>query len=99
MYYFTQAQVDLIAQTADAPNPPGGNALDNMYDLIYQMIQQPDVFGNVAEGNVIAWFGAAAQTNRGIGGASDFIRSYTQAELEFRSGDALPDVSSSLQTA
>jgi len=99
MYYFTQAQRDLINQTALDPNPPGGNALANMYDLIYQIIQQPDVFGNVADGNVIAWFGAAAQTNRGIGGASDFIRSYTQAQLEIRSDDALPDVSSTLQTA
>jgi hypothetical protein len=99
MYYFTQAQRNLIEQAATDPNPPGGNALANMYDLIYQMIQQPDAFGNAADGNVIAWFGAAAQTNRGIGGASDFIRSYTQAQLEIRSGDALPDVSSTLQTA
>lgn len=42
MYYFTQAQRDLINQTALDPNPPGGNALANMYDLIYQIIQQPD---------------------------------------------------------
>ncbi len=99
MYRFTQAQFTLIEQTANDPNPPGGNALANMYDLIYQIIQQPDAFGNAADSNVVAWFGAAAQANRGEGGASDLIRSYTYAQLFLRTGNEIEDISNVLQNA
>jgi len=91
--------MDLITQTAGDPNPLGGNALANMYDLIYQIIQQPDAFGNTADASVVAWFGAAAQANRGEGGASDLIRAYTHAQLVLRTGDEISNISSVLQNA
>lgn len=99
MYLFTQAQMTLISQTAADPNPPGGNARANMYDLIHQIIQQPDAFGNTADVRVVAWFGAAAQANRGEGGASDLIRDYTHAQLLLRSGSEISNISSVLQNA
>lgn len=42
MCYFTLAQAALI-------DPPVGNALVNMDDHIYQMIQQPDAVGIAAD--------------------------------------------------
>ena len=64
-----------------------------------QIIQQPDAFGNAADSNVVAWFGAAAQANRGEGGASDLIRSYTYAQLFLRTGNEIEDISNVLQNA
>ncbi|UWQ59337.1 hypothetical protein K3722_04200 [Leisingera caerulea] len=97
MYVFTQEQLDQIS--AAASNTASSHPYADMYDLIYSIIQQPDVLGNVAPGNVIAWFGAAASANRGVGGASDFIRDYTTSQLELRTGDTVSNVDTLLQAA
>lgn len=97
MYYFTTEQ---YAQILDSfANSTSGFPEADRYAKIYELIQLPDAFGSTAPSNVIAWFGAAAQANRGIGGASDFIRDYTQAQLEIRTGGPVSNIESILQNA
>lgn len=80
-YYFSQDQINAINEIF--LNPVTNNAYTDRYDAILSIIQQPDVFGSTADASVVAWFGAAAQANRGVGGASDFIRIYTAAQPTF----------------
>ena len=94
-YYLSQDQISAI--DAVFLNPPTGNAYADRYDAIFTIIQQPDAFGTSADASVVAWFGAAAQANRGIGGASDFIRVYTAAQLLIRTGQ--PASSTDIQAA
>ena len=93
MYLFSQSQRDSFEALGAA------GAWADMYDLIYTTLQSPDPFGNIAPANTVAWFGAAAQTNRGIGGASDLIRDYTRAQLEIRAGLSISNIDSVLQEA
>lgn len=95
MYLLTQAQVDAI--TAAKDNVSSSTPWADMYTLIHSIIQQPDALGNGAAGNAVAWFGAAAQANQGVGGASVLIRSYTEAQLEFRTGNQITNIDSVLQ--
>ncbi len=97
MYYFTAEQFAQI--TAAAENSTSGYPYADRYAKIYEIIQEPDAFGNSAPSNVVAWFGAAAQANRGVGGASDFIRDYTQIQLEIRTGGTVSGIESVLQNA
>ena len=83
-YLLSQDQIDAI--NAIFLNPPTGDAYADRYDAILAIIQQPDAFGTIADASVVAWFGAAAQANRGVGGASDFIRDYTAAQIAIRTG-------------
>jgi hypothetical protein len=94
-YYFSQDQIDAINDIF--LNPPTGNAYADRYDAILSIIQQPDAFGTTADASVVAWFGAAAQANRGVGGASDFIRAYTAAQTFIRTGQ--PASSTDIQAA
>ncbi|MGF6862295.1 hypothetical protein ABIE69_002878 [Rhodobacteraceae bacterium MBR-64] len=94
-YYLSQDQIDAI--DAIFLNPPTGNAYADRYDAILSIVQQPDAFGTIADVSVVAWFGAAAQANRGIGGASDFIRAYTAAQILIRTGQ--PASSGDIQAA
>ncbi len=64
-FYLTQAQVNVL-QYLDPTWAE--NYYANLYDLICEFIQSPDPFGTSADDNVIAWFGAAKDANRGVGG-------------------------------
>ena len=68
-YYFSKDQIDAI--DAIFLNPPTGNAYADRDDAILSIIQRPDAFGTTADASIVAWFGAAAQANRGIGFHSD----------------------------
>jgi hypothetical protein len=96
MYLLTQAQKEQIEAARDA-NPEHPFAA--MYATIYSIIQQPDAFGNMAAGNVIAWFGAASQANLGQGGASTLIREYTRAQIMIRTGQDIGTDSPLMQQA
>ncbi|MEJ6396047.1 hypothetical protein V8J82_22520 [Gymnodinialimonas sp. 2305UL16-5] len=92
----TQSQFDEITRIYD------GNSLTkfaDMYAQIYAWAQMPEVPENTAEPSLEAWFGAAAQTNLGQGGASDLIRTYTAAQLELRQGGPIQDIDIILQDA
>jgi hypothetical protein len=61
----------------------------DIYDKIHSWLLLPEAIenhSNVPDTNVVAWFGAAKDANRGVGGASDFIRTYTAIQLEMRQG-------------
>lgn len=95
-FYLTQAQVNIL-QYLDPTWAENYHA--NLYDLIYEFTQSPDPFGTSADDNVIAWFGAAKDANRGVGGASEFIRSYTAYQLEMRNGAPITSINSLIQNA
>jgi hypothetical protein len=62
MFLLTRQQFSALQDIYTGGSP---TRFAEMYDQIYAWVQTPDARGNVAEGNTIAWFGAAAQTNRG----------------------------------
>ncbi|MBL4645713.1 MAG: hypothetical protein JKY99_04565, partial [Rhizobiales bacterium] len=93
-YYITEAQ--FLQLQAIYSGTSATNYAD-IYDQIYAMIQEPDAFGTNVEGNVQAWFGAAADANRGVGGASTLIRTYTEVQLQTRYGGEISDIESVLQ--
>ncbi|SLN73700.1 calcium-binding protein [Ruegeria meonggei] len=97
MYYLSEQQVEQLR--AAISNEDAANPYADMYDLISGFLQSPDDFETAAEGNVQAWFGAAGQANRGTGGASDLIRTYTQTQLEIRTGQSISNVEGVLQQA
>ncbi len=66
MFLLTQEQVDLL----DAVDDTSPTRFADIYDLLHFFVQLPDAFGNLADGNVIQWLGAAKDANRGVGGAS-----------------------------
>jgi hypothetical protein len=92
MYLLTQPQVNQIKAAAEDPNAT--HPFSDMYSLIYEFLKQPDEKENSVAGNVFAWFGAAAQANRGVGGASDFINAFTESQLVIRTGAPVSGVDS-----
>ena len=94
-FYLTEEQVALL-RAVDRDSPTG---YADIYDLIHFFVQSADPFGNAADDNVIAWFGAAKDANRGVGGASEFIRSYTAFQLEMRNGAPITGINSLIQNA
>lgn len=94
-FFLTEEQVDLL-RAVDRSSPTG---YADIYDLIHFFVQSSDPFGNAADDNVIAWFGAAKDANRGVGGASEFIRSYTAYQLEMRNGAPIAGINSLIQNA
>jgi hypothetical protein len=94
-FYLTEEQVELL-RAVDRTSPTG---YADIYDLIHFFVQSADPLGNAADDNVIAWFGAAKDANRGVGGASEFIRSYTAFQLEMRNGAPIAGIDSLVQNA
>jgi Ca2+-binding RTX toxin-like protein len=96
MYLLTQEQVDAI-EAARGAIP--GHPYAAMYATIHTFLQGPDVFGNLADPNVVAWFGAASQANLGQGGASELIREYTRQQILLRTGTDIGTSGSLMQQA
>lgn len=86
MFLLTCAQFNVLRNIYDSGAP---TRFADIHDKIHASVQSPDSLGNTADGNVVAWFGAAAQPSRSVGGKSFFIRTYTAAQLEFREADPL----------
>lgn len=89
MYLINSEEFDRIV-AARGPGPSFDYA--SMYSEIYQVIQNKDDFGAEVQGAVLAWFGAAASANAGVGGPATFIRTYTEAQLEIRQGGDINNV-------
>lgn len=96
MFLLTEPQFTILQGLFATGSP---TRFADIYDQIHAWVQAPDARGNIADGNVVAWFGAAAQTNRGVGGASDFIRTYTAAQLEIREGTPITYIGTLMQQA
>lgn len=89
MFLLTDAQFNVLRNIYDSGAP---TRFADIYDQIHAWVKSPYCLGNSADGNVVAWFGAAALTNRGVSrrqipyaptrqqGASD-IASGTRAAL------------------
>lgn len=58
MYLLTNAQFNVLRNIYDSGTP---TQFADIYDQIHAWVQSPDGLGNTADG-------AAAQTNRGVGG-------------------------------
>ncbi|WP_281855903.1 beta strand repeat-containing protein [Litoreibacter halocynthiae] len=115
MYYFDETQFAeiLAARDNSTSGYPNSDMYAKIYELLQQthpldgqfdqdgnpIEGEVDVRGNPVEGNVRAWFGAATQANRGEGGASTFIRDYTEAQIVTRTGSPMIDRDTELQLA
>src|SRR5688572_24036319 len=76
------------AQKAELDALINSSATDRYADAYAKVLEfidgQPDVPSNVE-----AWFRGAEKVNREEGPFSDFIRSYTSAQLQLRTGETL----------
>ncbi|WP_299155128.1 calcium-binding protein, partial [uncultured Tateyamaria sp.] len=71
----------LVAENADKP-------WATFYALAAKLAEQN---GSAADSNTIAWLVGAAGVNRGDTAGSNFIRDYTAAQIDTRSGQAITD--------
>ena len=115
MYYLTEEQFKEIedARNNSTSGYPNSDMYAKIYEILQQthplndlfdedgnpIEGEVDVLGNSVEGSVKAWFGAATQANRGEGGASTFIRDYTEAQIVARTGAPMVDRDAELQAA
>ncbi|MEL6323479.1 MAG: VWD domain-containing protein, partial [Pseudomonadota bacterium] len=96
MYNFTQEEIAELEALAAGPSL---RPFSDVYARIAELLETPDADGDAAPLAVRAWFIGARDVNRGVGPFSDFIRAYTQAQIEIRLGGSIENADGLLDNA